>query len=63
MTLHLFCSYLRPAKEGDTIIIDAQAVKTGKSLAYLECELRNKATGKLIAKGSQTKFIGAPKTD
>lgn len=52
-----FYSYLRGAKEGDTIVIDAQTVKVGKTLAYVECELRNKESGKLIAKGSQTRFI------
>lgn len=57
MFLIYFSSYLRSAKEGETIVIDAQAVKVGKTLAYLECELWNKENGKLIAKGSQTKFI------
>lgn len=51
------CSYLKGAREGDTVIVDAKAVKTGKTLAYLECELRNKANGQIIAKGSQTKYI------
>lgn len=51
------CSYLKGAREGDLIEIDARAVKTGKTLAYLECELRNKANGQIIAKGSQTKFV------
>lgn len=53
-------SYLKDAKEGDLIEVDARAVKTGKTLAYLECELRNKNTGQIIAKGSQTKFVASP---
>lgn len=52
-----FNSYLKGAREGDTIVVDAQAVKAGKTLAYLECELRNKANNAIIAKGSQTKYI------
>lgn len=52
-------SYLQPAKEGDTIVIDARTVKTDENFAHLECELRNKATGQLIAKATHTKFIGA----
>lgn len=55
--LNLYCSYLKGAREGDTVVIDATAVKTGKTLAYLECELRNKDTGQILAKGSQTKYI------
>lgn len=50
-------SYLKGAREGDTVVIDATTVREGKSLAYLECELRNKDTGQILAKGSQTKYI------
>lgn len=39
-------------------MIDAQTVRAGRNLAYLECELRNKKDGSLIAKGSQTKYVG-----
>lgn len=52
-----FNSYLSGAREGDTVVVDAKAVKAGKTLAYLECELRHKNTGKIIAKGSQTKYV------
>lgn len=55
--------YFKPAKEGDTILIDAQAMKADESFAYLECKLRDKATGMLIAKGTHTRFVGAPETD
>lgn len=55
--LHLHYSYLKGAREGDTVVIDATAVRTGKTLAYLECELRNKNTGQTLAKGTQTKYI------
>lgn len=58
VTVDLHVSYLRAAKEGDVIVVDAKTVKSGKRLAYLECELRNKENGSIIAKGSQTKFIG-----
>lgn len=57
MNSFMINSYLKSAREGDTIVVDAKAVKTGKTLAYLECELRNKDNGQIIAKGSQTKFI------
>lgn len=57
LTVNLHVSYLRGAVEGDTIVVDAKAVKRGNRLAYLECELRNKNDDSIIAKGRQTHFI------
>lgn len=51
-----YLSYLFGAHVGDTVIVD---VKVGKSLAYLECELRHKNSGKIIAKGTQTRYIAS----
>lgn len=51
-------SYLGRASEGDTIVVDAQAIKAGKSMAFLDCVLRKKEDDTIIAKGTQTKFIG-----
>lgn len=58
VSIDLHVSYLKAAKEGDVIVVDAKTEKAGKTLAYLECELRNKENGSIIAKGSQTKFVG-----
>lgn len=55
---YVCCSYLKAAKIGDIIEIDANTVKAGKTLAYLNCELRLKGTGDVIATGTHTKFIG-----
>jgi len=49
--------YLRAAKLGDEIIIDAKTVKLGKSLAFLSVEIRNKSDGKVIATGTHTKYL------
>lgn len=46
------------ASEGETIVIDAKTIKAGKSMAYLDCELRKKENNVVIARGTQTKFIG-----
>lgn len=46
------------ASEGDTIIVDANTIKAGKSMAFLDCVLRKKENDAIIAKGTQTKFIG-----
>lgn len=54
-----YLSYLFGAHVGDTVIVDAKTVKVGKSLAYLECELRHKNSGKIIAKGTQTRYIAS----
>lgn len=53
-----YFSYLKGAKEGETIVIDAKTIKAGRTLAYLECELRNKKDDSILARGLQTKFIG-----
>lgn len=50
-------SYLRPAKIGEEIIINAEVIKMGQTLAFTSAELLHK-DGKLIAKGSHTKYMG-----
>ncbi|EDV96681.1 acyl-coenzyme A thioesterase 13 [Drosophila grimshawi] len=50
-------SYLSTAKPGDVIEVDAVTLHAGRKMAYIECVLRNKADGRIIAKGGQTKFV------
>ncbi|KAH9812852.1 HotDog domain-containing protein [Melampsora americana] len=51
-------SYLRPAgKDGSSIDIEAKVESMGKTLAYTSILLRDPVTGKLLARGSHTKFI------
>lgn len=59
VSVDLHVSYLKAAKLGDEVLIDASTVRAGKRLAFLACELRQKADGSLIARGTQTKFIGS----
>ncbi|XP_069701571.1 acyl-coenzyme A thioesterase 13-like [Periplaneta americana] len=56
-TLDLRISYLKAAKEGETVIIDCNTLKAGKTLAFLDVEIKKKQTGELIAKGFHTKYI------
>ncbi|XP_069701581.1 acyl-coenzyme A thioesterase 13-like [Periplaneta americana] len=56
-TVNLNISYMKTAKEGDTIVIDSNTLKAGKALAFFEVEIRKKQTGELIAKGFHTKYI------
>ena len=46
------------AKLGEEIEIEARTVKKGRTLAFLECEIRNAETGAVLVKGNHTKFIG-----
>ncbi|RZC34019.1 4HBT domain containing protein, partial [Asbolus verrucosus] len=57
VSVDIHMSYLKGAKVGDEILIEAGVVRSGKSVAFLEAEIRNKATGDLLVKASHTKFI------
>ena len=50
-------TYMKPAKVGEEIIIEARALKAGRTMVFLECEIRNKDQA-LLVKGSHTKYIG-----
>ncbi|XP_028673402.1 acyl-coenzyme A thioesterase 13 [Erpetoichthys calabaricus] len=50
-------TYMNAAKLGDDILITAQVLKQGKTLAYAVVDVTNKATGKPIAQGRHTKFL------
>lgn len=55
------CRYIKGAKIGDEIQIFANTVRVGKTLAFLEVAIKDKATGKLLVKGSHTKYMMHPK--
>ena len=57
VSVNMDISYIKAAKLGEEVLIEAKVLKRGKTLAFLDCELRNKATGDLLVKGSHTKFI------
>lgn len=58
VSVDIHVSYLKGAKEGDVVVIEADTVKKGRNLAFLECVLKHKRDGSLIAKGSHTKYVG-----
>ncbi|KAL9980838.1 hypothetical protein ACROYT_G009476 [Oculina patagonica] len=63
VSIDMNLNYLRAAPLGEEITINAEVVKMGRTLVFTSAELLNK-DGKLIAKGSHTKFIGqAPSKD
>ncbi|XP_017071080.1 acyl-coenzyme A thioesterase 13 [Drosophila eugracilis] len=57
VTANLNVTYLAPANLGDVLEIDCNTVRAGKKMAYLDCILRRKTDGKIIAMGGQVKYI------
>ncbi|XP_028941058.1 acyl-coenzyme A thioesterase 13 [Antrostomus carolinensis] len=51
-------TYTSAAKIGEEILITAQILKQGRNLAFASVDLTNKASGKLIAQGRHTKYLG-----
>lgn len=59
-TALFFCSsfsFLKAAKKGETLLIDAETVKLGRTLAFLSVEFRNKKNNELLATGKHTKYL------
>lgn len=52
-------TYMNAAKVGEDIVITAQVLKQGRTLAFTTVDLINKANGKLIAQGRHTKHLGS----
>lgn len=57
VTTDLNVSYFAAGRLGDTVRAEAKALKSGKTLAFVEVELLNQ-DGKLLAQGRMTKFMG-----
>ncbi|NXI50726.1 ACO13 thioesterase, partial [Chloroceryle aenea] len=51
-------TYTSAAKIGEDILITAQILKQGRNIAFATVDLTNKTTGKLIAQGRHTKYLG-----
>jgi len=58
VSVDMHMTYMKAAKLGELIEIEAKTVKKGRTLAFLECEIRNAETGAVLVKGNHTKFIG-----
>ncbi|KAJ3619561.1 hypothetical protein MTP99_005232 [Tenebrio molitor] len=57
VSVDIHMSYLKGATIGDEILIDANVVSSGKTLAFLDVEIKNKGSGAILVKGSHTKFL------
>jgi len=58
VSVDMSLSYIKAAKLGEEILIEGRTLKKGRTLAFLECEIKSKESGDLLVKGSHTKFIG-----
>lgn len=58
VSVNINMSYIRSAKTGEEILINAETLKVGKTMAFLDVDITNKETGDLVARGSHTKYIG-----
>lgn len=57
--LNAFCyRYLKSAAIGEDVVIEANTIKSGKNLAFLDVYIKKKSDGSLVAKGSHTKYVG-----
>ncbi|KAM6899872.1 acyl-coenzyme A thioesterase 13 [Xenentodon cancila] len=52
-------TYMSAAKLGEDVLITAQVLKQGRTLAFATVDLTSKATGKLVAQGRHTKHLGS----
>nr|CAG8593172.1 3545_t:CDS:2 [Entrophospora candida] len=64
LSTDLNVSFINIAKKDDIVIMDAECVKLGKTLAHTIIELKNKNNeNKLIAQGRHTKFVSIAHND
>ncbi|RUS80953.1 hypothetical protein EGW08_011273 [Elysia chlorotica] len=61
-SIELSVSYLRPVNLGDDIIIAAQTLRCGKTVAVCTVDVTSKSSGELVAHGKHSKFVGDAKT-
>ncbi|XP_067857514.1 acyl-coenzyme A thioesterase 13 isoform X2 [Heptranchias perlo] len=59
VSIDMNVTYMNAAKLGEDIIITAQVLKEGKTLAFTTVDLTSKVTGKLLAQGRHTKHLGS----
>lgn len=49
--------FLGAAKLGDTVLMEARAIHTGRTLAFAEMDIIDKATKKTLVQGTHTVFL------
>ena len=51
---------MKGTKRGQEIVIDANTLRVGRTMAFLTVDIRTKDGGQLLAQGRHTKNIGEP---
>jgi len=54
---------MRAAPVGKEILIKASTEKIGSNVAFLTVDIVDKASGKMVIKGTHTKFLGGAHLD
>ena len=63
VSVELNLSYISAVKEGQTVVLETEAIKVGNKLAFLKGEIYNKSdSNKLVATGKHTKYLMFPKS-
>ncbi|CAG9858164.1 unnamed protein product [Phyllotreta striolata] len=57
VSVNINVSYLKGIKEGEEILIEADTLKVGKTMAFLQVLIKNKINGNLLVKGEHTMFL------
>lgn len=60
VSIDLSVQYFASILSGTTIVIEAETVKRGKSIAFLTVDILDKDTRKLMARGSHVKMVTSP---
>lgn len=51
-------SWFSPAPGGSTVLVEATVLKSGRTLAFVQVDVRREKEGALVAQGRMTKFLG-----
>ncbi|KHJ83688.1 hypothetical protein OESDEN_16611 [Oesophagostomum dentatum] len=62
VSVDLHVTYLSAVKEGETVVIDAEVTKAGRTLSFTKADLIHKASNRIIATGLHTKAFPVAKT-
>ena len=49
---------MKPVRIGHDIVIAADTLKIGKTLAFCSVDIKLKSDGSIVAQGKHTKFVG-----
>ncbi|XP_048764038.2 acyl-coenzyme A thioesterase 13-like [Ostrea edulis] len=58
VSVDLSVSFMKPVKIGNDIVIDADTLKIGKTLAFCSVDIKLKSDGSLVAQGKHTTYVG-----